>query len=42
MMDNIISSFMNRTYENEINKKMLYYYYVLPKEEIELYIKKIF
>ena len=41
MMDNIISSFMNRTYENEINKKMLYYDYVLPKEEIELYIKKI-
>ena len=32
MMDNIISSFMNRTYENEINKKMIYYDYVIPKE----------
>lgn len=38
---NVLDAFYSRTYENGINKKMLYYDYRLPVEEIENYVQQI-
>ena len=40
MMD-ILDAFYSRTYENSINKKMLYYNYNFPKEEVEDYVRQV-
>ena len=37
----ILDAFYSRTYENDINKKMLYYNYDFPTEEVESYVRKI-
>ena len=37
----IVDAFYSRTYESDINKKMLYYNYVFPKEEVANYIQQI-
>lgn len=37
----ILDAFYSRTYENDINKKMLYYNYVFPTEEVESYVRQI-
>lgn len=37
----ILDAFYSRTYEKEINKKMLYYNYIFPKEEVEDYVRQI-
>lgn len=38
---NILDAFYSRTYENDINKKMLYYNYDFPTEEVENYVRQI-
>lgn len=38
---NILDAFYSRTYENDINKKMLYYNYDFPTEEVEDYVRQI-
>lgn len=38
---NILDEFYSRTYENDINKKMLYYNYDFPTEEVENYVRQI-
>ena len=37
----ILDAFYSRTYEKEINKKMLYYNYNFPKSEVEDYVRQI-
>lgn len=37
----ILDAFYSRTYENDINKKMLYYNYDFPTEEVENYVRQI-
>ena len=37
----ILDAFYSRTYENDINKKMLYYNYDFPTEEAENYVRQI-
>lgn len=37
----ILDAFYSRTYENSINKKMLYYDYEFPQKEVEDYVRKI-
>lgn len=37
----ILDAFYSRTYESGINKKMLYYNYDLPVEEVEDYVRQI-
>ena len=37
----ILDTFYSRAYENDINKKMLYYNYVFPTEEVESYVRQI-
>ena len=37
----ILDIFYSRTYENDINKKMLYYNYHFPTEEVENYVRQI-
>ena len=37
----IVDAFYSRTYESDINKKMLYYNYVFPKEEVANYVQQI-
>lgn len=37
----ILDAFYSRTYESGINKKMLYYNYDLPAEEVEDYVRQI-
>ena len=37
----ILDAFYSRTYENSINKKMLYYNYNFPKEEVEDYVRQV-
>lgn len=37
----ILDAFYSRTYENDINKKMLYYNYDFPAEEVESYVRQI-
>lgn len=36
-----LDAFYRRTYETDINKKMLYYDYVFPMEEVEDYVQQI-
>lgn len=38
---NILDAFYSRTYENDINKKMLYYNYDFPTKEVENYVRQI-
>lgn len=38
---NILDAFYNRTYEKNINEKMLYYDYDFPAEEVENYVRQI-
>ena len=40
-MDNQVASFFNRTFENSINKKMLFYDFIFPKAEVLDYIVSI-
>ena len=37
----ILDAFYSRTYEKDINKKMLYYNYDFPTEEVENYVRQI-
>lgn len=36
-----LDTFYQRTYENDINKKMLYYNYTFPSEEVGSYVEQI-
>ena len=40
-MIDILDTFYSHTYENSINKKMLFYNYEFPTEEVEAYVRQI-